>query len=69
MPKAGVMLLMILMSTNDRPQPGKYVFIAVIFIAVLIDAVLFAHLRANFIHDHGYDIRPRHPAVAKPAPP
>jgi hypothetical protein len=69
MPKAAVMLLMILMSTNDGPQPGKYLFIAVIFIAVLIDAVLFAHVRANFIHDHGYDVRPRHPAVAKPAPP
>jgi len=60
---------MILMSTNDAPQPGKFVFIAVIFIAVLIDAVLFAQVRANFIHDHGYDIRPRHRAVAKPAPP
>ncbi|MGB8412830.1 MAG: hypothetical protein WCE23_08390 [Candidatus Binatus sp.] len=69
MPKTAVMLLMILMATNDAPRPGKYVFIAVIFIAVLIDAVLFAHLRANFLHDRGYDIRPRHPAVAKPAPP
>lgn len=60
---------MVLMSANDAPQPGRYVFIAVIFIAVLIDAVLFAHVRANFVHDHGDDIRPRHPAVAKPAPP
>ena len=33
------MLLMILISANDAPRAGKYVFIAVIFIAVLIDAV------------------------------
>ncbi len=59
---------MLLMATN-APQPGRYFFIAVIFVAVLIDAVLIAHVRANFIHDHGYDIRPRPPAVAKPAPP
>jgi hypothetical protein len=69
MSKTAIMLLMILMATNDAPQPGKYVFIAVIFIAVLIDAVLFAHVRANFLHEHGYDVRPRHRAVAKPAPP
>ena len=60
---------MVLMSMNEAPQPGKYAFIAVIFIAVLIDAVLIAHVRANFIHDHGYDIRPRHSAIAKPDPP
>jgi hypothetical protein len=69
MPKTAVMLLMILMSMNDAPRPGKYLFVAVIFIAVLIDAVLFGIVRANFLHDHGYDVRPRHPAVAKPAPP
>ena len=63
------MLLMVLMSMNEAPKPGKYAFIAVIFIAVLIDAVLLAQVRANFIHDHGYDIRPRQHAVAKPAPP
>jgi len=57
------------MSKGDAPQPGRYVFIAVIFIAVLIDAFLFAQVHANFVHDHGYDVRPRHPAVAKPAPP
>ncbi len=60
---------MVLMPTNDAPRPGKYLFIAVIFIAVLIDAVLFAIVHENFVRDHGYDIRPRHPAVAKPAPP
>src|SRR5208282_6419911 len=36
------MLLMVLMSMNEAPQPGRYAFIAVIFIAVLIDAVLLA---------------------------
>ncbi len=60
---------MILMPTNDAPSPVRCVFITVISIAVLIDAVLIAHVRANFIHDHGDDIRPRHPAIAKPAPP
>ena len=64
MSKTAVMLLMILMSTSDAPQPGKYVFIAVIFIAVLIDAVLFAHVRANFLHEHGYDVRARQRSAA-----
>jgi hypothetical protein len=45
------------------------VFVAVIVLAVLIDAILLAHVHAQFIHDHGYDLRPRHAAVAKPAPP
>ncbi len=57
------------MSANDAPRPGKYVFITMIFILVLIDAFLFAIVHENFVHDHGYDVRPRHPAVAKPAPP
>jgi hypothetical protein len=67
------------MSSSDTPQPGKlqtgkpqqasYAFLAVIFIAVLIDAFLFAQVHANYVHDHGFDVRPRHPAVAKPAPP
>ena len=57
------------MSRRDEPQPRNYVFIGVIFIAVLIDAVLFALVHANYVHDHGFDVRPRHPAVAKPAPP
>ena len=60
---------MILRPTSDALQPGKYLFIAIIFIVVLINAVLFAIVRANFVHEHGYDVRPRHPAVAKPAPP
>jgi hypothetical protein len=62
------------MSNGDAPRPGQpqqgtYLFIFVIFIAVLIDAFLFAQVHANYVHDHGYDLRPRHPAVAKPAPP
>jgi hypothetical protein len=51
------------------PQPRNFVFIGVISINVLIDAFLFAQVHANYVHDHGYDVRPRHPAVAKPAPP
>ena len=31
----------------------------------LIDAFLIAQVQANYIHDHGYDISLRHPAVAK----
>ena len=58
---------------EKRDEPGKshvsYVVLGVIFIAVLIDAFLFAQVQANYVHDHGYDVRPRHPAVAKPAPP
>jgi hypothetical protein len=53
------------MATRDTPQPGGYGFIAVIFIAILIDAFLLAQVHANFLHDHGYDLFPRHPAVAR----
>ena len=53
----------------EPPQPRSYLFIIVILIAIFIDAFLLAQVHANFIHDHGYDIRPRHSAVAKPAPP
>jgi len=53
----------------EPPQPRNYLFIVVIFVAILIDAFLFAQVHANYVHDHGYDLRPRHPAVAKPAPP
>jgi len=56
------------MATHDAPRPSGYGFLAVIFVAILIDAVLLAQVHANFLHDHGYDIFPRHPAVAKPAP-
>jgi hypothetical protein len=57
------------MATRDAPQPGGYGFIAVIFIAILIDAFLLAQVHANFLHDHGYDLFPRHPAVARLVPP
>lgn len=54
----------------ESPQARKsYLFIVVIFVVILIDAFLFAQVHANYVHDHGYDLRPRHPAVAKPAPP
>ncbi len=68
-----VLLIMLMdmrdMSEPGPPQPRSYLFILVIFVAVLIDAFLFAQVHANYVHDHGYDLRPRHPAVAKPAPP
>jgi hypothetical protein len=64
------MLLMILMDLRDEPigqpeppQPRNYLFIAVIFIAILIE------VHANYTHDHGIDVFPCHPVVAKPAPP
>jgi hypothetical protein len=57
------------MQSPDAPKQRTFVFIAVVFAAVLIDAVLLAHVRAQYLHDHGYDVRPRHRAVAKPAPP
>jgi hypothetical protein len=64
---------MLLMGKRDETPADKphvsYVVLGVIFIAVLIDAFLFAQVHANYVHDHGYDVRPRHPAVAKPAPP
>jgi hypothetical protein len=68
------MLFLVSMSNGDASRPGQhkqgtYLFILVIFIAILIDAFLFAQVHANYVHDHGYDLRPRHPAVAKPAPP
>lgn len=67
--KTAIVLSIVLMSSRDALQPGRFVFIAVIFIAVLIDAFLFAQMHASYVHNHGYDLRPRHPAVAKPAPP
>jgi len=71
------MLLMMLMNMRDlpetdeteRPELRGYLFIVVIFVAILIDALLFAQVHANYMHDHGYDLLPRHPAVAKAALP
>jgi len=57
------------MQSPGAPKQTRLVFIAVVFAAVLIDAILLAHVRALYLHDHGYDVRPRHRAVAKPAPP
>jgi membrane protein YdbS with pleckstrin-like domain len=57
------------MARRPAKQPASYVFMAVIFIAVLIDAILLAIVHENYVHDHGYDVRPQHLAVAKPAPP
>ena len=70
------MLLILLMASHELPQLGKphpgkpergnsLLVIAVIFVVMLIDAFLFAQVQANYIHDHGYDISLRHPAVAK----
>ena len=53
----------------DAPKQRSFVFVTVIFAAVLIDAILLAHIHAQFVRDHGYDLRRRHAAVAKPAPP
>ena len=53
----------------EPSQPRSYLFVAVIFIAILIDAFLIAQVHANYIHDHGIEIFPRHPVVAKPSPP
>jgi hypothetical protein len=62
-------LLIILMHTSSAPRPQSFVFIAVIFVAILIDAVLLAQVRVNFLRDHGYDVSPRYPAIPRPAPP
>jgi len=56
-------------SEPEPPQPRNFLFIVVIFVAILIDAFLFAQVHANYLLDHGYDLRPHRPAVAKPAPP
>ena len=53
---------------SQRQTSGNFTLVMVLLFA-LIDAILIAHLHARFIVDHSYDLRPRHPAVAKPAPP
>ncbi len=55
-------------SKGQHQFPSNLV-LAMILVFALVDAILIAHLHARFIVDHGYDLRPRHPAVAKPAPP
>jgi hypothetical protein len=55
--------------SGGRRQPSSNLVLLMIVVFALIDAILIAHLHARFVVDHGYDVRPRHPAVAKPAPP
>jgi hypothetical protein len=55
-------------SKSQRSSSGDLTLVMILLFA-LIDAILIAHLHARFIVDHGYDLRPRHLAVAKPAPP
>jgi len=45
------------------------VIVGVIIVVAIIDAVLLGFIHARYIRERGFDIRPRHPAVAKPAPP
>jgi hypothetical protein len=59
---------MAISKTEHRRTSRDYTLVAILLFA-LVDAFLIAHLHARFIVDHGYDLRPRHPAVAKPAPP
>ncbi len=54
-------------SKGQRESSGDFTLVIILLFA-LIDAILIAHLHARFILDHGYDLRPPHPAVAKPAP-
>lgn len=51
------------------PKRRRDLMLAVIIAAAIIDAVLLGYIHAQFIREQGYDIRPRHAAVAKPAPP
>lgn len=50
-------------------KQSKDLTLGLILVIALVDAVLIGIVRARFISNNGYDIRPRHPAVAKPAPP
>jgi hypothetical protein len=46
------------MRTGGRSGQWRQLFLAVIFISMLIDSVLLAIVHANFIHDHGFDLSP-----------
>jgi hypothetical protein len=63
------MLLSALMATREAHQSVSWVFVAVIVIAVLIDAILLAQVHVNFLRDHGYDVLPQRPAVTRPVTP
>jgi len=43
--------------------------VGLIIIVAIIDAVLLGFIHARFVRERGLDMRPGHPAVAKPAPP
>ena len=43
--------------------------VGVIIVVAIIDAILLGFIHARFVRERGLDMRPRHPAVAKPAPP
>ena len=45
------------------------VIVGVIIVVAIIDAILLGFIHARFVRERGLDMRPRHPAVAKPAPP
>ena len=60
---------MALMKTGGGVGRGRQWLIAVIFLAMLVDGFLLAIVRANFLHDHGYDVNAQRPTIAKPAPP
>ena len=51
------------------PLKRRDVIVGVIILVAVIDAVLLGFIHARFIRERGLDFRPRHPAVAKPAPP
>ncbi|HYK64538.1 MAG TPA: hypothetical protein VEY94_06320 [Patescibacteria group bacterium] len=57
------------MRTSGGVGSRQQWLIGVIFIAILIDGILLAIVRANFLHDHGYDAGPQRPAVARPLAP
>jgi hypothetical protein len=46
---------------------GRQWLIGVIFLAILIDGILLAIVRANSLHDHAYDAGAQRPAIASPA--
>lgn len=50
-------------------KPAKDLTLVLILAVAIIDAVLLGIVRAEFIKKNGYDVRPRHLVVPKPAPP
>jgi hypothetical protein len=57
------------MRTSGGVGRGRQWLIAVIFLAMLIDGILLAIVRANFLHDHVYDASTQRPTIARPAAP